>query len=368
MLTGVIPLNNNETGTKGAAASVDWIIQQAINGREPLGFATSFIANLNGYSKFCWKGPGMPNDPKSNLQDVYGRFFPAGTPGGMAPQPMPDMADPAQKELEAQQCSLNKDALVEDTRKLLARLSAEEKPRLEHYLTNLEMLRCGVVNPGSPGGGMPGPGCSKPQVSASLNFADPRLDWRAAAGAQLKVIASAFACGTTDVATITFGNPGRGLNVYTVELELEKKKNGLPTDSSLLVYGSGTDAHHHEASHNNINNLNHYGEIMRIYAEFYRDILSVMKAKGLLQDVVVVWTTDMFHKHSDANREVLVGGGGSGGIRTGMIHDFSAKADAKERSLYRVNPALAHLMGVPQDIGDTKLFRPGPLEFLTESC
>lgn len=330
-LTGFNSVRGSSVNDQRAQGpSIDWIIAKAL-GQEPLGTGVFFDPG-NTY-KHLWKGKNMPNDPITNPRGMLGQLFPNGAlPAAM---PTPSGMTDAQKQ---KRCQLLRDALATDVKTLSKRLGKEDQGLLEPYLANIEGIGCATAPPKID---VPEQQCKSPIIASTADF-DNSAKWDSAFTAFLDIIDASFLCGYRNVATISFGNGVSGINIANP---------------------GGFD--HHHSSHTNENNLNPADTIIPIdiaYAKLYGRILEKFRSSGILDNVMVLWLSEMTdgNGHNQDNKQLLIGGGAGGRINTGRVIKF--EGDDKDRCTIKLCRTLAHGLGVNiPTFGDTTKATDGPL-------
>ena len=319
--------NGNKHFQNAQGPSIDWTIAKAL-GQEPLGLGVMF--NPRNSYKHLWSGMNTPNDPVNDPRQLLTTLFP-GT--GASPPASSGGLTPANQQAR---CQLLRDSLLEDSRTLGKRLGTEDRASLEPYIESMEALKCTVAAPPPPVAT-----CNRPVIDAGINFGD-NAQWKRRAMANLDVIIAAFQCGYRDVASLSFANAVSGANVHDVTI----------------------DSHHHW-SHSNENKLNAGQTIAKIdfaYAQFYADMLGKFQAAGLLDDVCVLWISELVdgNAHNQDNRQWLLGGGGAGKLKTGNVVTFAG--GSKDRCTNKLCTTLANVMGLNlKTFGDPTLTTEGPL-------
>jgi Protein of unknown function (DUF1552) len=311
--------NGNKNFQLAQGPSLDWIQAKRFS-QEPLGLGVMF--NQSSAYKHLWSNTGVPNDPANDPTQLLKTLFPT-----------------AQNAQNQQEILMNarrnniRDLVLADAKKLRERLDSSDRIRLDPYIEGLDTLKKSIVNPAMV--------CEPPKFPAVSSWTDKKF-WKERAVAHLEIIAQAFSCNYRNVATLSFGNGVGGDNVVDVFKDV-----------------------HHEWSHTTEKMLNPAETICKIdavYASFYADILLKFKSMNLLQDVMVLWISELVdgNGHNQDNRQWLLGGGGAGKIQTGKVHDFTGQA--KERCLNRLCTTLANAMGdTRKSFGDAGLTTEGPL-------
>ncbi|MCA2959880.1 MAG: DUF1552 domain-containing protein [Silvanigrellales bacterium] len=319
--------NGNKHFQNAQGPSIDWTIAKAL-GQEPLGLGVMF--NPNNTYKHLWAGKDTPNDPVNDPRQLVNTLFP------LANASSPASASNLTLEKEQARCQLLRDSLLEDSRTLGRRLGTEDRARLEPYIESMESLKCTLEAPPPPL-----TTCTRPVVDKNIDFGNS-AQWRARAMANLEVIIAAFRCGYRDVASLSFANGVAGDNIHDVKIQS-----------------------HHHWSHTNEHNLNPALTIEKIdtaYAQFYADMLGRFQAAGLLEDVCVLWISELVdgNGHNQDNRQWLLGGGGAGKLKTGNVLTFAG--GAKDRCTNKLCTTLANVMGLSlKTFGDPNLTTEGPL-------
>lgn len=301
--------------------SIDWTIAKSL-GQEPLGLSVMFSPSTT--YKHLWSAKGVPNDPVEDPRILLDRLFPSSV----------SAADANKAAADARKLVIQ-DALIDDTRKLRARLGADDRQRIDPYLEGLENFRASLTRP------PPMSTCPAPPNLGAHNWTSD-AQWKARGFAQLDVIIKAFQCGYRSVATLSFGYAVAGANVSDVG-----------------------NSEHHAWSHSyefGYDSDKTIARIDRVYAEFYAEMLTRLQTAGLLDDVMVLWMSELTdgNYHNQDNRQWLVAGGGAGKLRTGRVID--SNGGANDRCTNKLCVTLARAMGMNiTTFGDATRMTEGPL-------
>lgn len=272
---------------RGYGPSIDWVVAKSF-GQRPMTLSSMWSAAPNWQTKLSWKEDNAFDPHVDSAQaayaDVFGGFVAPST-GGV------DVA-----RLGAQNKSVL-DFVMQDIATLNGRLSAQEKIKLGNHLEALRQLEKSVS------GGLT---CSTDGLKAAVD-AMPAGGSRTEAlqrAIELKVdlMTTAFACGVRRVGTLLCQGGSAGINP---------------------ISGGGD---HHPLSHAAFDDKN-AGAIETIkkvdawYAARFAYVLKRLTDLDLLQNTVVVWTSEIAEQHVQTGHVIPIAGGGGLGMKHGRVYE-----------------------------------------------
>ncbi len=291
--------------------SLDQEIGNQLKGSTPFhSLQLGVRVNFNGQrltNHLSWAGKDNPKACVSNPRDVFKALF-ANTPMGTG----------AAAQLERRR-NLS-DAVLDDYKKLHARLGTNDKRLLEQHLSSVTSINERVkAEP-------PATACAQPSFTDSNDF-------RQSALAQMDNVVAAFACDLTRVATFQWATSQGG---------------------QQFPWLSGVDGSHHGISHDDSpDGHNKMYAIQRWYAEqfatFIDKLKSVKEGNGTLADnTVLVWVQELSNgaSHSHDNIPLVLAGSLGGTLKTGQYLSYPGTT-----SISNLWVSMLNAFGV-----DTKVF------------
>lgn len=280
-------------------------------------------------ARMSYSGPGSPNPPMNDPLDVYLRLFSS------------FMADPDELEaLRARRRSVL-DTVQDQFAALNPRLGFEDRAKLEQHLEIVrDVERRLDILPGD------GTACGVPDEPPILNE-DNEEDMPAIGDLQADLLAMAFACDSTRVASLQFSSA-----INNIRLPWLGSTSAGHTMSHAAA--SATSTHAKRSEH------------MKWYAErvvrMMDTLARIPEGDGtVLDNTLIVWGNEVskgnLHTHQDIPF-VIVGSAG-GYFRTGRYLEFGGVSHNK------LLVSIMHAMGVNQDNIGHPDYTDGPLTGLT---
>ncbi len=324
-------------GSLAGGESVDWFLGKRLNpgGADPLtlmsGPQDAYIAHGLSYSG-NGQLRGAVNNPFAAYQDFVGL--------GGAP-------DEVLEAILARRMSVN-DLVREEMQDLLSKpnLAAADKQRLQNHFDAIRDFEIGMSCelPGDQVSAMEAIGNAAAENNNRVRVAEMMMD----------LVAMAFACDATRIATIQIGT-GNDQTRYTVNGDVQNTfhriSHRIDGDGDVGDPIDNADVLHHE--------------IDRIYARMFRHLLDRLSeytgpsGGSLLDDSIALWTNDLANgpPHSYDNIPQILAGGGGGALRTGQYIDAGGVTHNKFLN------TLITAAGVRNDNGDAyDSFGDGSLE------
>lgn len=308
----------NDPDTASVDLSIDQAIADAIEPPTPIrslhlgpnpysGGNPSDTGWSSGYNTFLsWQSPDAPNAALENPQTAFDQIY------------VPPDADAA---LAEQRVALQQSVLdhtLEQIDTIEPRLGAEDRQRLDRYLTAVRQVEQGLQTPN------PAAGCgdATDRPDEGLSFADHTQS-------MLDVLALALSCDATRVAT------------YSMDYGFGNK--------SFSFLGKGNYRHHNIGhSGNGPELIAAHTAIVRWYqdqiAYFLTQLDAIEEEGGTVLDKSVVYVgSDVADAWSHAKNDLpmMVAGGGGGALNPGRLIDATGAGYAS------VLLALAHAMDAP---------------------
>jgi hypothetical protein len=259
--------------------------------------------------ELSWSSPTTPVLKEINAKAAFDRIFTGVTPApGPAPQPGPAPAPTVDREREYNQSVL--DAVRADAQSLQAKLGASDRERLEQYLTAVRELEGRIGGSGQPTAGDPGTFDPGGQVSSGCqpgSAPSAQLSYEQHVAAMYEVIALAFQCDLTRVATLLLGE---------AECDFVFRSLGQ------------SDVWHEDVSHGMPNEHNavirwHLGE----FAKFVTRLKSMVEPGGktVLEQSALFFGSDVSDgpEHTFTDMPVIVAGRAGGAINPGRHLRFN---------------------------------------------
>ena len=297
MLTGGSLLAGSFTGAGGPAGyadriSVDQLIAQRIGG------GTQFpslelgvrVEGQEPLRVISYRGPNQPNNPVQDPWQLYSRIF--------ANRDL-SATELAQKLAERRSVL---DFLKDDLGRLNARVSADDKKRLEAHLAGIRNIEQGLTNSV--------PTCSPLQMPAKI---DPKTmeNYPAVGKLQMDLMVLAHSCGLTRVSTFMWAN----------------------ADSWQYYPWIGVNEEHHELSHSGDSDTAATEKLVKInvwHAEQVAYLLDRLAALPeidggtMLDHSLVLWGNEIGvgNNHTYKNIPWLLAGGAGGYLKTGRSLQF----------------------------------------------
>ncbi len=317
-------------GRTGGGPSIDQKIAQVIGGNstfQSLQFGVQIVYK-DGSGRPIWKGRGEQLPAMEDPWLAYDRIF-----GGQMGQPaQPGQTPPA--------FDLRKSALdysLAEIASLQARLPASDRTRVESYQSSLRDIerRLQGLQGGVEQGG--GGACTPPKLGAPTDI-KAKANFPAISQLQIDLLVTALQCGTTNVASLQYGN--------SVD---------QCTYPWLGVRRTG-----HDLSHGS--SRTEQQKVYRWYSEQFAYLLGKLQAvpEGdgtMLDNTVVLWVSEFGNSssHSLKNLMWFVMGNVGGFLRQGQVLKLPG------RSVSDLHVTLAHAFGIPDATFGDPAFCTGPI-------
>ncbi len=235
----------------------------------------------------AWSGPTTPLPKQTSPTAVFDRLFAGYDPAASA-------ADIA-KRLRYRTSVL--DHAIDDASALHTRLGRSDQAKLDEYLTSVRELELRVATPTNV--------CMPGERPAS------GLDFASRSRAMADLIAIAFQCDLTRVVTFMLGNAGSGT-----------------THTQIGITESHHELSHHQMNPDNITKLTQIntweiGELAYLLGKLA--VIDDGDGTTALDNTIVFCSSEIEDgdSHSHRNLPVVVAGGGSGAIATGVHRNYA---------------------------------------------
>ncbi len=319
--------------------SVDQKIAQAVGDKtkfRSLELGVQVDAEGNPETRMCYRAINQPLPPENDPRAAYDRLF--------ADLPPPGVAKKAWVAEHARRRRSVLDLVMDDYRRMLGTLGAEDKQRLESHLSSLREIEGRLEIGAGASCQRPRPvdvrgiACTEPDQAARRN--DCTDDVFGAIGrAQMDVMTTALACDLTRVATLQWSNCG-----------------------NRVVFSSlGHNKTHHDLEHQAdakiLTQINVW--YAQQFAYLMTKLASVKELDGstLLDNCVVLWCYELSNgaKHGTTQMPYVLAGRAGGRLRSGRFLTFQGRAHND------LLISCMNLMGVEgETFGDAKYCK-GPL-------
>lgn len=248
---------------------------------------------------FAWqqvyRRPQEPIYPENNAANLHQRIFEGVTPGGS--QPDPNLAaDIARRKSVV-------DSVQQELNAVLSRVGSADRQKIEAHITAIREIEQRLEFDQESAAGA---ACAIPNLRETPGSQDDQHRLRGTN--MMDIIANAFACDQTRVATLQWANGASGIRF-----------------SSL-----GIEEGHHDITHENFTtNAGKRAQIAGWYAErfkyFIQKLKSIPEGSGsVLDNTVIVWTSEHNgrEQHGRTNIPFFLAGGLGGAFNTGQFLDF----------------------------------------------
>jgi hypothetical protein len=180
---------------RATAPSIDQMISDDIAKRVSLKvpLLTLGIRSTGDGCSISWRSAGVQNPASQQAAPVFTKLFSGVNPGGGAVMP------PAMVDLTLQRRKSVLDYLGKELTAFQARLGTEDRQKIEQHTVSLRDLEKRLVTPTTGGGGA---NCAKPAMGGTDAEANGR--------AMYDIVAMAFRCDLTRVATVSISDDGGG--------------------------------------------------------------------------------------------------------------------------------------------------------------
>jgi len=273
----------------GNGISVDQAIANAV------GAATKFSSiefGVNCYganvgSRISYRGPAQPippeNDPVAGFSRLFGDF----------------QADPAEQLRRIAERKIVLDAVGADYQKLLPRVGAADRIKLEAHLAAVRDLEMRLGSEGAAGGA-----CAKPELGVVPKYMEV-ANMPVIGKLQMDLLAMALACDMTRVASIMWANSA----------------TNKPTPWLNIPEG------HHELAHRGDDDMDAREKLTLIntwYAEQFAYLIAKLKSMpegegSVLDNTLIIWVNE-HQKGNDHDRDQIpyvIAGKAGGAVNTG---------------------------------------------------
>lgn len=254
-------------------------------------------ADPHSMHRMIYRGNDQPIHPETNPRAAFDRLFMGLMPG----------SGDTMRGNEARRASL--ELLMRETERLRGRVGSREYPKIEAHLEGLAVLERQLSTPVEPAD------CTAPArvpEEATSRF-ENSATFPAEAEAMMDIVAHAFACDLTRVASIQLS---RGF-------------------SQIVHSWVGATQGHHTISHNDGDNRAILSSIDTWYAAQFAAMLAKLDAipegdGSLLDNTLVVWGREMATtSHRMQPVPLIFAGNARGGLRTGRFLDVDREPHAK---------------------------------------
>ena len=342
-LTGTGLLAGNFTGDGGLSAgwaggiSVDQAIANAIGGDTPyksleLGVA---VQGASVRSRISYRDAGQPLPPENSPYAAYQRLF-----GDSLGNP-----DDIARKISQREAVLN--VVSEDYKQLSSQLGVEDRDKLDNHLVGVEAIRdrlnSSVIN---------FEGSCQPLMQGDQIDINAVENMPLIGALQMDLLATAFACDLTRVATLMWSN-STARHVYSF------------VDPNIKEG-------HHTIAHKGDEDTVKIAQNVKIntwFAEQFAGLISRLKAMPegdgtVFDNTTIVWVNEQNRGNTHDRRDVpyLLAGGANSYFQTGRYVDFGGDTDIAHNHLL---VSLLNSMGVDADTFGDPQFGTGPLSGLT---
>jgi len=299
---------------------------------------------ITAFAALSYRGRLQPIMAENSPYRVFDRLF-------------RDMPEPgAANSAEASESLADRQRVLEAVSKnldaLRKRLPKDDQIKMEAHLTAVQEIGHSLTT----GAGISaGRACQKPELG-------PRLDvWKnenlpAVAKLQMDLVAAAFACDLTRVATIQFGNCGASHRFTWLGREFVTDP-ALPATCQARGFHALAHRETDPASRAMLVRINKW--YAEQFAYFLEKLASIPEGSGSVLDrTVVVWLNELGAggTHTHDKTPWVLGGNAGGFLKTGQLLSFPGEAHN------RLLLTLCHAMGVATDVfGDPDYCKAGPL-------
>jgi hypothetical protein len=313
------PANGAPFRSTFALPSIDQVVARELGKTTPfrsleLGISSKVIRGEGSTLAFpSHNGPDSGNPPELSPAALYGRLF------AMAPTP-PQGDGLAQVTLELRKSAL--DAVLEDLKGLSARVGTRDRARLDQHAQNIRDIEKRLAAPG------PMASCARPAAAADPAGTSGREPLEERTQVMSRLLATAFACDLTRVASILF--------------------NG--SVGSTVFWQVGATRGHHDLSHEGraaqtvIDAATTF--VMKQFATLLDVLARTPEGTGnLLDQCALMATSDCSDgaAHSTRDMPIVLAGKAGGGLKTGLHH---RAAPGSDNNTSRVLFSLVRAVGV----------------------
>jgi hypothetical protein len=319
-LTGLAPGSTGNTA-HSAGPSADTLIAKALDGKDPIAVYSGSKGFIAERISFKGAGAGQVRPADVNPYLLYSKVVGLAGSAPTMPGTTPTV-DPIAQELANKKKSINDLVRGElNSLKSMSALSAADKLRLDQHF---QAIRDIEVDMGTmmPSGAMCGTdGLPKDDYEALRSgFAFKATKMEDYVKLHLQIMAVAFGCNYTKVATLQWGDGTDGTK-YEVP-----SNSGLGWTFHQLSHRIQSDS----ATGNNMTAETAHHEIDKVRMESLLVGLNAFKAHGLENNAQLVWTNTIADGPSHSTRGVpmIVWGSGGGYLKQGTFVDAGGAANA----------------------------------------
>lgn len=278
--------------------SIDQVIAQEIGGDTPFrSLELGVRANSNDVQgRIAYAGSGAPLPPTNDPRELYQRLFFREAP-----------LDPENPDNRRQSIL---DTVGEQYSELNAQIGYEDRMKLEQHLSLVEDLERRLGLHPTPGSGS----CSAPTLPEPL-APDDENTMPAISRSQLDLLALAFACDLTRVASVQYSTGFNRIRYPWLDTEGEGHSLSHSGESNLQAWEALTTRARW-----------HAGEI----AYFLDRLAEIPEGAGtVLDNTLVLWGNEVSrgNSHSLDNIPYLIAGNAGGSVRTGRCVEFSGASN-----------------------------------------
>jgi len=292
---------------------------------------------------------GLPNFKVMSYTGINGALFPEARPdvlfSNLFQSSMANLPPDVLAKLKAQKKGVL-DFIHKDLTRLQGTVPSSQKAKLDAHLAGIQALetKLAALTPTASTGGAK---CAGPaQAALPTPTADLTIDeaqHTAVSQNQLGIIASAFQCDLTRVATFTFAHGNSALRF------------------SKIIPNFGNGGGHHDISHQGDQHASH-AAIDAYYSQRVAEFVQLLKstpdgAGTLLDNTIIVYLNEcnVGASHSIENIPLLMFGGKNLGLQRGHFLHFTG------RYMNDVWASVATAMGVPSTTWGDTAYSKGPL-------
>jgi hypothetical protein len=274
--------------------SIDHVIGNFIDQRPLVVAAEPYRDQPNWQTNLSWRAAGAAEPYTTDHRQVFADSFAGAIPSG-ATEPAPvEVVD----NLHAQNQSVL-DFMLDDLSSFKTRLSAEDQAKLDLHIESVREVERRVAGATNGTPSVSSTAICEPdsmETAVQQNMPSQQTDLLRSAGElHIDLIASAFACGTRRVATLQWQEASDGHN---------------PAE------GGGS---HHNVTHTEAPNWEQQWEtIDRFYVDRFKYAIEALEARGVLDDTILVWVSEISEQHNQNNFNNIIAGGRNLGIVTGQ--------------------------------------------------
>jgi len=274
--------------------SVDWSIANR-KGSRPIN-ASTLVSYSDWHAQLSWKAAGVPAGNVGSASSVYSEVFASTV---ISPSAGPPSSAAVADRLIAQRRSVL-DFVMQDIASLRPRLAVGERSKLDSHLDSLRQMEKGLAA---------GPDrlstatvavCARAEAKAAVDATiaggeAERL--RRSLDVTSDVIATAFACGLRNSATLLAQPASKGINPF--------------------IAAADKDSNHHGVSHGGGGGRSMWAQIDTWYAERFAYLLRRLTDLNIADRTIVAWVSEISEPHNQDGSVIPVFGGDALGMQLG---------------------------------------------------